>query len=320
MRGIEKMRTALKSVLLVGTVLLAAGCSSDKPSTPEPTPSAVNEVAGKQALSGSMEEIISLTETLQDRRSADVRQCLADEGFPQQQQAFEMTAQRTPQARSEPLRIDPLEMGPYTGEQARRYGMVGSVLLFARSEPGVVLSEDPSFDAALASCRKKFSEKANGDVESLLAQSAELQDEIRRGLLDATSEPILRLVTERLDCVRKAGYPQLDPENAGKAEDFAALLRDAGVQTATITGSNPPQPKVKKGEVVVVPPGDPGTYTPPAPEVEFALAYVTCGEQQGFTKKLEQVQDEPRKKLTDRYAVKLTSISASLRDAARNAS
>jgi uncharacterized lipoprotein YajG len=73
MRGIEKMRTALKNVFLVGAVLLAAGCSSDKPSTPEPTPSAVNEVADKQAQSGSMEEIISLTETLQDRRSADVR-------------------------------------------------------------------------------------------------------------------------------------------------------------------------------------------------------------------------------------------------------
>lgn len=224
------MRAVFKGVLFVGTVLLAAGCSSDKPSTPEPTASAVSEVAGKQAPAGSMEEIISLTETLQDRRSADVRQCLADEGFPQQQQAFEMTAQRTPQARSEPLRIDPLEMGPYTTEQARQYGMVGSVLLFARTEPGLVLSEDPSFDAALASCQKKFSKKANGDVDALLAQSAELQDEIRRGLLDATSEPILKLVTERLDCVRKAGL-----WSAGRP----VLRPPTSPSQATWTGSAP---------------------------------------------------------------------------------
>ncbi|MFE9957080.1 hypothetical protein [Micromonospora sp. NPDC005299] len=315
------MNTALKSVLLVGTVLLAAGCSSsEKPAAPEPAASAVGKAAGGQAPSGSMEEIVSLTETLKDRLSADVRKCLADEGFPQQQQAFEMTAQRTPQARREPLRIDPLEMGPYTAEQARRYGMVGSVLLFVRSEPGTVVSKDPSFDAALESCRKEFSRKANGDVGALLSQSAEVQDEIRRGFLDATAEPILKLVTERLDCVRKAGYPQLDPKNAEKADDFAVLLRDAGVQTASISQSSHPEPKIKKGEIVVVPPSDPGTYTPPAPEVGFALAYVTCGEQQDFTKKLEQLQEEPRKKLVDRYAVKLTGISATLRDAARNAS
>jgi hypothetical protein len=314
------MRTAIKGALLAGAVLLAAaGCSSEEPATPDPSTSAPNAAEGKQAPAGSMEEIRGLTETLQQRLDAKIRTCLADEGFPQQQQAYEMTAQRASPARSEPLRVDPLEMGPYTSEQARRYGMVGSVLLFARDEPGMVISEDPSFDSALKACHKEFDDKASGDVGSLLKQSVELQDEVRSSFLDSTMEPIQKLIAERLECVRKAGYPQLDPKSAEVADSFAVMLKDAGVEAGSIDQKLPEQPKVKRGEIVVVPPTEPGTYTPPAAEVKFALAYVTCGDQQKFTEKLEQAQDQPRKALAERYSVKLASLSAGLRDAARNA-
>ncbi|WP_433825910.1 hypothetical protein ACQP2E_27850 [Actinoplanes sp. CA-015351] len=298
--------------------LLLSGCSSKAGGDEQPAQQQASAPATAKVTAGTMSEIVELTGALEQQRFADVRQCMADEGFPQLMRAHELSAQRTPQAHFEPLRLDPLEMGPYTAEHARKYGMVGSVLLFAKPEPGSVISEDPAFDKARTGCESKFDKRTASDVNGLLKQSSDLQTEVRAAFLDATSEPMTDLLSQRLACVRDSGYERMDPKAAIEADEFGDMLKGVGIEAGRVEADVPEQPALKKGEVIVVPPSDPGSYTPRADEVKFALAYVECGEKQKFVDELEKLQAEPREKLNDRYEVRLAAMVTELNTAVRN--
>lgn len=306
---------ALSRVLSIGVLLAVAACSSGNDRSTSTPPASVPVTAN--VTTGAMSEIVSLSEALEQRKFADVRKCMADEGFPQLMRAHELTAQRSPQGRSEPLRIDPLEMGPYTAEQARGYGMVGTVTLFAKSEPGMVISKDPAFDAARKSCEQRFDKRAANDVTELLKQSSDLQNDIRSGFLESTSDPIRKLVERRLECVRSLGYPQLDPKSAIESDNFSTMLQQIGIPSPDLVAPTPPEPKIERGQVVVVPPAPLASHRPQPDEVKFALAYVSCGEKLKFVEELEALQVGPRKTLTDRYGVQLAALSTGLKASVR---
>jgi hypothetical protein len=239
-------------------------------------------------------------------------------GFPQLVRAQEMAVSRQPQGTQDPLRIDPLEMGPYTADQARSHGMVGSVLLLnSKREPGSVISRDPAYDKALDTCQGQADKLANADTKQLLSQVTDLRNSVRSELVDATESQIRALLTKRLECVRDSGYPSLDAANALSSDSFADLLRDVGISPEDIQHDKRADPSIKAGQVVVVPPASPSRYTPTAAEVDFALSYVRCGEQQGFVNASDRLQSEARSKILAGHEAQVVSLGQALRDAAR---
>src|SRR5688572_30358224 len=124
----------MKRALMLAIMLALTGCGeSDPPAKGDPdTISADTEKVLRNAANldpSSLSDMGSLADAIDDRINATVRNCMSQAGFPQLVKAQEMAAGRQRQGNQDPLRIDPLEMGPYTADQARSHGMVGSVLL-----------------------------------------------------------------------------------------------------------------------------------------------------------------------------------------------
>jgi len=299
------------------------GCGKDQQAEPAPTTS--TEAPAREVLPenvdgldvSSLQDMAVLADGLEDRLRANVRECMAEQGFPQLIQAQQLSTTHDAQGRRDMLRIDPLETGPYTVEQARSHGMVGSALLLDKGEPGSVISRDPAFDRAQEACVERFSKRANRDVESIISQFFQLQNAARSELLQATEQRVRALLLRRLECVRDSGYPSLDPGRAVEVSSLADLLRSVGITPAEVQQQQPKEPDVKKGQVVVLAPTPPAVYSPPAEEVEFALAYVRCGEQQRFVEQLESIQAKERARVFAAHEVEVTTLGKALRDAVK---
>lgn len=313
----------MKTALMLAIMLALTGCGeSDPPTKGHPdTVSADTEKVLRNAANldpSSLSDMGSLADAIDDRINAEVRNCMSQAGFPQLVKAREMTVGHQRQGNQDPLRIDPLEMGPYNAEQARSHGMVGSVLLVGDArEPGSVISRDPAYDSALTNCQAQGNKLANADVPQLLGQVSDLRNTVRSELLDATDTQLRALLVKRLECVRDGGYPSLDPANAAASDSFADLLKNIGISPAEIQQEQRPEPAIKAGQVLVVPPAQPARYSPPAAEVDFALAYVRCGEKQRFVETSDRLQSEARGKVLAAHEAQVVSLGRALRDAAK---
>jgi hypothetical protein len=311
---------AAGSALLL--ILAAAGCGAGGRPAPSAATVAAKPVAAEEALrnadrldASSLQDISVLADGLEGRLAASVRECMAEQGFPQLVEAEQVAVTRPAQGRHDALRIDPLELGPYTVDQARAHGMVGTTLLFDKGEPGSVISRDPAFDEAQDGCRERFSKRADRDVMALIARFRELQNTVHAELLDATEAQVRTLLRERLACVRDDGYPALDVGRVLETRTFADMLRLVGITPAQVEEHPPPPPRVRQGQVVTVPPARPPSYRPPPAEVEFALAYVRCGERGRFVDRLESIQATARASVLAGHEAEVTAIGRALRAA-----
>lgn len=313
----------MKRALLLTVLLAMTGCSASDPDAKgDPgTVSTDTEQVLRNAANldpSSFSDMSSLADAIDSRIDAEVRNCMSKAGFPQLVKAQEMTVGRQRQGNHDSLRIDPLEMGPYTAEQARSHGMVGSVLLVGSArEPGSVISRDPAYDKALTNCEAQGNKLAGTDTQQLLGQFSDLSNTVRSELLEATDNQIRSLLLKRLECVRDGGYPSLDPADAAASDSFAELLRNIGISPSEIQQEKRSEPAIKAGQVLVVPPAQPARYSPPAAEVDFALAYVRCGEQQRFVEASDRLQSEARSKVLAAHETQIVSLGQALRDAAK---
>ena len=285
----------------------SAGAAADDISDGEPP----LDSGAVESITTAFDEVRAFLSQWHSGDRQPMAECLYDAGFPQDLELLEL------EARAEALRssagsrltIRPEQTGPYTESQAREFGMLGPLWLSSElpSEPGKVVSTDPAYHAAAEACidenREQFDQVDDAAVRSISAASHDLGNAIRsRFARLIRNDPGLEtLNVERLACVRDSGYPDLDP--AGSSP-WDAALSELGIEKGTEIEREIPDQNVRQleeGEVGPDPvytkaipswevPRGQNTYVPSAGEVQFALAYVDCGEQVDFLERHEQLQ------------------------------
>lgn len=270
--------------LLLVLVLTLSGC----------TPSAARgagERSGPET-TYDLDQVTQMSAALDDRLYRHVEACMASRGFPQLEEARRLAVTRPTAGAREALVFDPLEAGPYTRDQAQRYGVLGTADLFDGGEPGHVISKSADFDGAQAGCRDAFAGGRGEDAEAVLGEFAELQNAMRRSLLERSESDIEAVLSQRLDCVRRNGYGTLSTDTRQPVRD---QLKSAGVTPGQHAFSPPVESEVEAGTVRVFAPADRPEYLPSVSERAFALVYVQCGEEQGFVSAWEDAQSEHRR-------------------------
>lgn len=239
--------------------------------------------------------------------------CMSSQGYRQLLQARSLVVERTPTARRDPVAADPLEAGPFTLEQARSYGILGTSAAFLTSESGYVNSLDPVYDEALHGCQGALDDARGPRAVALLGQAEALLDRVNADFVREFTDAVMPLVTQRLDCVRQRGYPTLtnDPTVSGEETLASAAVPAGRASTAADLGPR----EVLPGTVVVLPPHASPTYTPSSEEIAFAETYVACGEEQGFVRAWLRAQAAPRRHVLEEYATRIDALAAVLDEA-----
>lgn len=267
--------------------LAVAGCTGQGGQS-VPT---VERVGNRPITVADVESVEMRLNHLQSISEHVVARCMQMRGWPQLRKAAGRVRAGIGVAVHSPVVVHRLELGPGTLAEARRYGVVGVELAFDESESAGVISRDPRFNRALASCERSFPWQRR--ARTLVTRAQVTLDELRRAFLAMVEPDIGNLLAERLTCVRENGYPMLD------ADRFLRLpidegLRSVGVRPGRFEGGRRPIPRIAKGAVTIVPPRTVRGYTPTPAEVAFAVAYVRCGRAMGFDARLACIQDRAR--------------------------
>jgi hypothetical protein len=254
------------------------------------------------------ETLVSWSAEIDEHLEAHADECMDDAGFPQLTQARALTLVRSARGERQTLAFDPLEAGPYTDEQAREYGMIGTVYAFNGGEPGYVVSRSDAYDSQLSRCRASFAAGNGAAVEALLARFTDLRNSMRRSLLQATERSIEELLSARLACVRESGYPDLALQKQMTMKD---LLSSAGVTPGTASAQSAEE-EPDPGGVRVYPPRVPVRYVPSGEETAFALTYVACGRRTGFESSWGAVQQAARATILATWEHELSDVGADM--------
>lgn len=227
--------------------------------------------------------------------------------------------------------IEPHELGPVTEAQAREFGVIASHWIGAQRS-GQVVSNDPAYHAAHASCEEESRKSAdldfNAEIEALADSMHELRESIR-ARFDSRFNPLDSgfgsLLLDRLTCTRDSGYDFLDPQGELEANDgWKNMMQRLGI---------PPGESVWVGkdvESVFSPDGtqlDPGEtpenvetmvlladdvprdkYLPSPEEVDFALAWVRCGKDIGVVERLARLQEPIRAEVLAEFELEILGL------------
>ncbi len=273
-----------------------------------------DDLADSSAVGGTATALNEVNAFLRQWNSGDrqeVAQCMYDAGFPQMIELAELDA-RSEAGRSSAssrLTIFPHEMGPYTESQAREFGVLGPLWRSPEVsvQSGQVVTTDPAYNATHQACvdesRGQYDQDYAALVRSLSAASHDLSTAITsqfRALIDSSSD-LATLIDDRFACVRDSGYPELDLDELGGSGSWELILSQLGIEEGERD-----ETELRDSNSILLDPGEvaplmteviPGaeaqsqnSYIPSAGEVEFALAFVECGEQVDFLERLEQLQ------------------------------
>lgn len=307
------LKTSSTLVALAFVVVFLTGSSADRQAS-DPT------AQPPEAARPSTSAIVGVAATLDSLRDQSVQACMTSRGFPQLAQVAGSAMTPLAEGDHHPLRFDPLEFGPYTEDQAKRYGLVGTVYAFSGGDPSTkVVYENAFFDRALAECGQAFDRSAQTDVVALQVQLAQLLGNLRAELMTATEPQIYRLLRERLACVQDSTHPALDPNRVLAAESFEKTLRILGIPAGQIHEAGPHRTDLEPGEIAVVQAPSPPQYVPSDEEVELALSYVRCGQAIAFLPRVAEVQRSVKADIVAAHAAELAGIDRSLRSALDNA-
>lgn len=298
------MHTPRFSGLLLALVVAstATGCGA---ATPAPSTRPAAEMADV-----SLAELARAADELDHLSRTWVAACMDGAGYPELRQAAALAQPHDRLGTRTPLVADPLEAGPYTEDMARRYGLLGTAELFRQDEPGYVLSEDADHDRALADCRDAFDKSRDVNTARLLSDVAALGDDAHSRFLEAIEHKVSSLLEERINCVRNSTFPALTADIAISLED---LLGSVGIAPGKFTEQpvlEPPAPS--HPDVSVTPPDPIRTYAPSPAEVEFALAYVRCGNDQDFVAEWESAQVGPRREIEAAEMSRIQTLAEAL--------
>jgi len=261
----------------------------------------------------TLAEVLEAATELDHRANASLNRCMDAAGYPELREAAGMAQQRDRKGARSPLAADPLEAGPYTEDMARRYGILGTAELFHGDEPGYVVSRDAGYDRAIGRCQASFDEAHHIDTAALLGRVGQLSNDVHVQFLTSIDPVIGPLLTERLDCVRAHGFPTLTNDISVASDD---LLRSVGIASGRFTDEPLATiPARHHDNVSIEPPDAIRTYAPSPSEVEFALAYVRCGNDQGFVTAWNSAQVGPREEIEASEMGTLQTLARSLRKA-----
>lgn len=291
--------------------------------------------------SGSVTGVSAIFEEIGDllsqHRGTDRRalaECMFDAGFPQHAELLaEQNADSSgPASGSLPFpAIEPHDLGPVTEAQAREFGVVASWWIGAQRS-GEVVSNDPAYHAAHASCEEESRKSAdldfNAEIEAIADSRRELRGAIRARFdsrFNSLESAYGSLLLDRLTCTRDSGYEFLDPQGELDASDgWENMMQRLGI---------PPGQRVQIGEdveSVFSPDGrqlDPGEtpenvetivvladdvprdkYLPSSEEVNFALTWVRCGEDIGFVERLATLQEPIRAEVLAEFELEILGL------------
>lgn len=278
-------RVPLLAAVLAAVPLVGCAVAAD-PELTEPiaVPAQVREFPSTAA--GTVGATGELTRLLGILRA----NCLRSQGFDQAVRALSLRREANPDFTSGSLEVLPIEFGPATAEQARRYGMAGTELLADAGDVGAVVSNSKEFDRASERCEALLRERVVG-LGDLQERSAAFSDEVRGAFIGHLGSRLRGTMLERAACVRAGGYPQFTEDAYLGAESMLDLLDSQAVERGVIGehGSRVAQrQEVPDGDVAVVPPAAARTYMPAPAEVALALVFARCGDRVGFGEALER--------------------------------
>lgn len=292
---------------------LATACGNEA-NSPSGTPSfdARSVAAVEVPTSGSaLVEVLDAARALSDVRGDLVARCLNAKGMPQALEAIAWSDDVDPRYVSSPLRIVPIDLGPSTKEEARRYGLVGSTIPIDADRAGYVVSRDDEFDRAADQCTSKV-EEGVPLLDPVHERSVALQNQVRDEFVEQILDPLKEMVQARYRCIRDAGFPRLKPRVAAEAEDWASVLEQVGLETGEFEERAEAASSVKPGEVRAFPPAEEREYRADAGEVELAITFVECGDRMQFTEKLDTVSERARDRLSRLHSEAATRLSRDL--------
>lgn len=112
-------------------MILLSACAPAGESTKSSTNRSASSgpVNVEQLSVSSLAGVMKLRAALRRARNEQVAECMANKGFPQLSKAQQNAMTTKAVVQNWGVNLAPLNFGPYTKEQAREYGMIGSQLV-----------------------------------------------------------------------------------------------------------------------------------------------------------------------------------------------
>lgn len=245
--------------------------------------------------SSRLSSVLTAAAELGQLRGELLAECMLGEGFPQPAEALAMRRSVPERYRTAALTLLPIDFGPSTDVEARIYGFGGSTFPIDAGGDGVVVSRDDKFDREADLCQARI-ERRLPSLSPLQTQAAALSNKVRAAFVERAYPRLVPALLDRLECVRRKGYPKLAPARALHNEDMRAIVEMAGVTPGTpAPAAEPPgRSDVPIGEVRVFPPASTRTYTTSPGELKLSETYVSCAKATNFFDKVQAASDDAR--------------------------
>jgi hypothetical protein len=239
-------------------------------------------------------------------------------GYPQLERAHRLKPATRPAAQYHPLSVHPLELGPSTNTEARKFGVLGTGTAFREPESGIVLTNDRAYTSNLNACRRGADDNRLPGHQKLVDRSQELLNQLRRDHFNRIRLRLRTLLSERLSCVGRQGYDVGEIDDWLGRKPHRELLNRAGVEPgAFIIAEKSPPALTERNQILVVPPAPLPKYRVSTEERIFAQHYVACGEAIGFKERLTSLQADATQQLAadDATRSKINRLIQKLMDA-----
>lgn len=295
---VDKARGWVVALAAICLVSALTACESEPRRVQRlPIPDGLGVPSSKQ-----LGEVLRAARQLGELRGRLLANCMADHGFPEPLEALTMATETPAQYVSGPMNVVPIDLGPSTQFEARTYGFAGATFpIDAGGGPGIVVSRNPDFDRQAEECQLAVNQHLPS-LTRLQTDTADLSNRVRTAFVERVFRHLRSPLIARLECVRQAGYPQLD---ARRALDLEAgeVLTALGVEPGRElhVHESPTEADVDPGAVGVFPADPVRSYQPSSEERSFALAYVRCGQIQHFGDTVRAVESSARKYVERRY-------------------
>ncbi len=256
--------------------------------------------------------------------------CMTDAGYPQYEESWSESMHLL-DGPPDPLHRDLMQTAPHTDEQARVHGMIGirDIWPLPAGKPavetyhrGYLAAQDACWGVAITPREPAVEE----EVRDLSRNYGALYGELQELFANAIVQPLSDLLREQLACVKDNGYPLLDVAGAllnvyepRNRPHWALILASAGVEIAPggleeEAPDNPDRYKPTTEEIQIIGNWKRPAYEPTASEIDFALAYVQCGQELGVLERFEQLQLDARLPLLAEYETRILSLRQEVED------
>lgn len=304
-------RLAPRLLATLALALGAGGCAKGEQALHPPALLEARTSQFESSVAGTLDAAVAVTSALGIIRG----RCLATHGFPQVDKALSLRRAASPDFDQGLLDIAPIEFGPSTEDEARKYGMVGTEVATDTGDVGVVVANDPDFDRASERCDEWIYTKLSPGLREVQSDAAEFQDAVRLDFVSLLAADVKAVMAARARCVIGAGYPRLTEAAFFDAPSMEALLHAAGVEPGRVdvpATSVPARQEVPVGTVLVYPPPSSVHYSPSEDEVAFAVAYARCGKVVGFGKASARAEATARETVEARRAAESDDLRQDL--------